>query len=219
MTLLRLFLTALILFGAQVPKDGSTMDKLVDIALYKTGREYFDAERAVRLASPSLLISDSSRNTDPLSALVLDVLRQWRQSEAEEFDRALEYLDTLPAQIAKTPIVTPSPSGIAGYLSLHYRWRVADLLAVHLIKQTDWPQWRVSGVLLYLREQARPSTTAALIRFTCENHDEKWTAVAIEAIRASQDPDLSAKLYSEQHRAKSEKIPFPETLKVLMKPR
>jgi hypothetical protein len=219
MIIVRLFLAALILFGTQVPEAGSKMDVLVDNALYKTGREYFEAERALRLAGSFPPIPKvSSLNTDPLDALILNVLREWRQPEAEEFDRALEYLDTLPSRLAETPITSPSPSGVAGFLSLHYGWRVADLMGVHLIKQSDWPRWRVSGVLLYLREQARPSTTAALIRFASQSRDEKWTAVALETIRAAKDPDLPAKVYSEERHAEKERRPLPPALKELMKP-
>jgi hypothetical protein len=221
MIFVRLLFAACILCEAQVPEAGSKMETLVDKALNGRGREYFEAERAYRLAGDlsALPQAPSAANMDPLSTLILQVLRQWKQPEAKEFDQALEYLDTLPSRIAKTPITSPSPSGIAGYLSMHFGWRVADLMAVHLIKQTDWPQWRVSGVLLYLREQARPSITAALIRFASETQDKRWIAVALETIRAAKDPDLPAKVYAEERHAAKESRPLPPALKELVKPR
>jgi len=213
-----LLLAVFALCAAQVSEASSPMETLVNKALNSRGREYFETERAYRLSGglppdPEL----PSPNADPLSTLILHVLRQWKQPEAEEYDRALGYLDTLPAQLAPTPITGPSPSGVAAYLSLHFGSRVADLMAVHLIKQTDWPSWRVSGVLLYLREEARPSITPALIRFASETREQRWGAVALEAIRAANDPDLSVKVYAEELRAAKENRPMPSTLQELMK--
>jgi hypothetical protein len=218
MIFVRLLFAACILCEAQVPEAGSKMDTLIDKALNSKGREYFEAERAYRLAggSPALPVAPSANNLDPLSALILHVLGQWRQPEAQEFDQALEYLDKLPARLAETPITSPSPSGIAGYLSMHFGSRVADLMAVHLIKQTDWPRWRVSGILLYLREQPRPSITAALIRFVSETRDKKWIEVALETIRAANDPDLAAKVYAEERHAAKERRTLPPALKELV---
>jgi hypothetical protein len=195
------------------------MDTFVAKAVHSRGPEYFEAERMYRLAGTIPPVPSPSTITDPLSTLILHVLRQWKQPQAADFDAALVYLDGLPARLARTPITSPSPSGIAAYLSQHFGARVADLLAVHLIKQTDWPHWRVSGVLLYLREQARPSTTAALIRFVSETSNADWIAVALEAIQAARDPDLAAKIAAEQRSLESEKRPLPNALKELTKKR
>jgi hypothetical protein len=221
MIFVRLLFAACILCEAQVPEAGSKMDTLIDKALNSNGREYFESESAYRLAggSPALPGAPSANNLDPLSALILHVLGQWRQPEAQEFDQALEYLDRLPARLAETPITSPSPAGIAGYLSMHFGSRVADLMAVHLIKQTDWPRWRVSGILLYLREQPRPSITAALIRFVSETQDKKWIEVALETIRAANDPDLAAKVYAEERHAAKEHRTLPPALKQLVNPK
>jgi hypothetical protein len=216
--LVGLLFAAFTVYGAQVPEAGVKMETLVDKALNSKGSEYFEAERAYRLASGLPPLSDAvfSNNTDPLSQLILHVLAQWKQPAAQEFDQAVQYLDGLPARIAKTPITSPSPTGIVGYLSLHFGSRVADLLAVHLIKQTNWPQWRVSGVLLYLRGQPGPSDTAALIRFAAEARDKKWVDVAVETIRAANDPDLQMKLRFEETHATRERRPLPPSLRQLM---
>jgi len=63
MIFVRLLFAACILCEAQVPEAGSKMDTLIDKALNSKGREYFEAERAYRLAGGS----PRSRSRHPLT--------------------------------------------------------------------------------------------------------------------------------------------------------
>jgi hypothetical protein len=108
--------------------------------------------------------------------------------------------------------------GIAAYLSKHFKGRVADILAVRLVKGTDWPEWSVLGVLFYLWKQKQASATAALIRFAIETPKEKWRRAAVKAIQAAADPDLQAKLAWERRRLREQEKLLPPALRDLEAP-
>jgi hypothetical protein len=211
-----LVLAIFTLLGAPAVAEQNPIETLIHTAVNATGSAYFEAEHALRSATagtnPAQL---PSLDADPVADLILEVLQQWRQAEGVEFARALDYLDTLPARLALTPITRPSPSGIASYLSLHFGPRVANLLAVHLIKQTDWPYWRTSGVLLYLRQQTGPSITPALIRFVGQTQDKEWLASVMASIRAANDPALRHRILAEERFATRRGLGMPAALRAL----
>ena len=142
------------------------MQELFDKAVNSTGQQYLDAEQALLSAGAPVtgVLQQNLQNPDPVASLIARVLLDWKQGRGEEFNRANEYLNGLPNRLARTPITAPPPVGVAGYLSQNFGPRVAEFLAVRLLKEGGWPGWRTAGVLLYLRQQAVPSTTAALIR-------------------------------------------------------
>jgi hypothetical protein len=127
-------------------------------------------------------------------------LMSWISNKAPEYQPALDYLDEAPKRAARTPAMEPSPRGVANVLNERFGSRVADFLALRLVKETNWPRWRVLGILLYLKEQRLPSTTSALLRFSMETDSEEARGYAIEAIQAIADPELEAKVQIERQR-------------------
>ena len=134
---------------------------------------------------------------------------------AEKSPTTSSYSPTI-LRLSRTPITVPWPDGVGAYLTQHFEGRVADFLAVRLVKGTDWEEWRVAGVLYYyLKEQARPSTTEPVLRFAVETKNDEWRGWAIETIQASRDPDLKNKLDVERRRTQALAIPFPAALAAL----
>jgi hypothetical protein len=191
-----------------------TMDTMFETAVTSTGQAYLEAEKKLRDAGASAepVLQKNLHRTDPIARLVARVILDWLQGSATDFQDALDYLDYLPERIAHTPMGDPSPVGIQGTLSDRFEARLVDLLGLRLVKGTDWPQWRVGGVILYLQEQARPSSTEPLLRFVVETRNDEWRRFALDAARASHDPDLKAKIAAERIRALALKLPFPPSL-------
>ena len=187
------------------------MQELFDKAVNSTGQQYLDAEQALFSAGAPVtgVLQQNLQNPDPVASLIARVLLDWKQGRGEEFNRANEYLNGLPNRLARTPITAPPPVGVAGYLSQNFGPRVAEFLAVRLLKEGGWPGWRTAGVLLYLRQQAVPSTTAALIRFASQTDNSAWRDTAVAAIKEAHDPALPAKLAAERQRAESRHEPVP----------
>ncbi len=103
----------------------------------------------------------------------------------------------------------PKPEIIADNL---LRWQgvgVAEYVAVFLVKKTNAPAWRASGLIEFLARVKNPSTTVALIRKAAETRDEMVRQRAITAIQAIQDPELSAKIEAERKRAQEHGVAFP----------
>jgi hypothetical protein len=78
--------------------------------------------------------------------------------------------------------------------------RVADFLALRLVKEPNWPRWRVTGILLYLKEQKLPSTVSALLRYITETESDESRVYALETVQAIADPQLQSKLLMERER-------------------
>jgi hypothetical protein len=193
------------------------METLFEKASASRGLEYLRQEMELRQQGQAAeaVLRDSLQRRDPIDRLLAQVLLNWTGAQGADYQAALDYLDYLPARLARTPITSPSPSGIAAYLRLHFESRVADLLALRLVKGSDWPRWRMMGVLFYLEERKLPATTEALIRFAEEARDPEWASKAVQVIRAVEDPELRAKIAAERKRAEAVGRPFPSALAAL----
>jgi hypothetical protein len=208
-------LFALTLFTLEA---GSRMELLFETALNATGSEYLAAENELRREGPGVepVLRRHLQHPDPAARLLAQVLLDGRGARAADDQSAWEYLEYLPARLARTPITAPSPTGIADYLQLHYGPRVANLLALHLLKFPNWPRWRVLGVLFYLREQKQASVTAALLRYAAETSNAEGAMEAVRAIQAAADPDLPVKLAAERDRLKTLRKPISPALASLL---
>lgn len=190
------------------------MDTLFQKAIESHGKAYLDAEYLLRQGGSAAIntLYQNRNHPDPIARLMVESLLPWMQGKAPEYQAAFDYLDYIPKRLAETPAMTPPPIGIANALSEYFGYRVANFLALRLVKQNDWPRWRVVGILFYLKEQKLPSTTSALIRFAAETGSDEAMGYAIEAIKAIADTDLKAKLRVERKRLESMHKSFPEEL-------
>jgi hypothetical protein len=186
----------------------ASFEDLFDEALVAQGTIYLSCEQKLRdliranqqnLAEAKKHLADA----EPIAALLASVLLDWNKKSATEFSVALDYLDRVGPKVRRTAIGYPPPLGIADYLKSHFADRVAQLLALRLTKQDDWPPWRISGIVFYLGSCRMPATTAALLRFAMEARLPQWRADAVEAIKEIGDKDLAAKLAVEKARARS----------------
>jgi hypothetical protein len=193
------------------------MNIVFEQAVARYGPEYLQAEqtllRAGSAAAPTL--QQNLDHRDPVGRMIARCLLQWIGGKAPEYQAALDYLDQIGKRMARTPAGVPPTAGVAAELSERYGAKVADLLAVHLVKELDWPQWRVGSVLQYIMDHKATSTTSALIRFAAETNNEPWRAAAIETIRSVHDPDLATKMDYERKRYSALERKLPEALNEL----
>jgi hypothetical protein len=204
------------------PKEtNKNMDALFEKAVVSYGKDYLEAELALRNggSAATLFLQKNLTHPDPVARLMARCLLDWMEGNRPEYIAALNYLDTLPKILARTPITSPDPTASARYLTKHYGDRVADVLALRLVKETDWPHWRVMAVLFYLQEHHLPSTTAALIRFAAQTGNERWRDTAVQAIKAIEDPDLPAKITAERQRLEKLQRVLPPPLAALEAPK
>ena len=201
----------------QFIEDYDHMKNLFDRAISGYGEDYLKAESALLggAESAKTVLQMNLNHPDPVTRLIADCLLRWMQGKASEYQAVLTYLEDMPKHLAMTPITAPRVEIVAYELSEQFGTRVADFLSLRLLKGTDWPNWKIFGVLVYLQEQAQPSTTIPLMRFTAESVDSRRRAIAIEAIHAIDDPDIAAKLVAERQHAKRLGNALPAELEAL----
>jgi len=187
----------------------------IDSLLVVTGQEYIKKETQLRQGGNHAISALKARlsDKDAFTRFYANTLINWMEGRSPNNDKALGYLDNLPAKLAKTPITSPSPSGAAAYLSLHYQSSVADILTIHLIKLPDLPPWRTASILLYLEEQKLKEVTDLLLRFISETKNDDYVDVVLSTIDATNDPLLGAKILQEEIRLKSLNLRLPLSLK------
>lgn len=196
------------------------MDAVFNLAMEKSGREYlefeFDLRRRAHLGSAEIeSLGRNLAHPDPVARLLTKVILDWSGPRENDFKLALAYLDQLPIKLGRTAMGAPSPTGTESYLTLHFADRVAELLALRLVKEEGWPHWKVVAVILYLKAHKVPSTTSALIRFGIDTTNAEWREFALEAIHEIKDPELGAKLTFEFTRAKRLERMVPAEIKAL----
>ena len=205
--------------GTATPDKGDTMQTTLsddfNQALVAQGVQYLALESKLRdeIAPDPQKAAQSLANlvkAEPIAQLMATVLLGWVGQDKGDSIEALDYLDKIGPKLKRSAVGHPRPAGVAGRLADSYSDRVANLLALRLVKQEDWPHWRVEGVLQYLQECKKATTTSALLRFAMEAKDEEWRRDAIETVKSIGDPDLAAKLTFEKARQRTLGKPIPD---------
>lgn len=195
-------------------REAINMATLFQKAIESRGNDYLDAEFLLRQGNSDAIntLCQNRNHPNPIARLMVESLLLWMEGKTSEYQAALDYLDYIPKRLAKTPVGVPPPIGVSNELSDRFGSRVADFLALRLVKQDDWPRWRVIGILFYLKEQKLPSTTSALIRFAAETENDEARSHAIEAIKAIADEELKVKLQIERSRLEAMHKNWPNEL-------
>lgn len=206
--------------SAEPPPSGKERGTLVQLeatfqkAIQATGADYLTAEQTLRDAGSSLTPVLAKRRTDdPLSQLLATVLAQELSGGAAQHQAVLRYFQEVPKRLERTALGKPSPSGVAAWLEKHHADRVAELLALRLVKSAGWPHWQTFGVLLYLERcpgAHHPTVTFPLIQFiaTATGDTRKQ---ALQTLVKMNDPSLSLQL----ERARKSQHEWPADLTAL----
>lgn len=186
-------------------------------AAVSTGTSYLGHEVALRLGGqPAIdVLGRHLKDSDPIVRLLARVLLPWARGRKAEYDLALAHLDNLPTYLASTPAGQPRPSMVRTYLTEEHGPRLAELIALRLVKEASPRKWRVLGFVLYLGDQRVHSTSEALIRFAAETQDETWRSFAVKALASYGDPNLPRKIRAEANQARAAGRDLPSDLKAL----
>jgi hypothetical protein len=204
--------------AARQTKKGAEMVDIFDRAVTDSGKPYLDAEAQLVSAGAAATgtLNANLGNPDVVARLVSRTLLAWIGGKGTQFRAALDYLESLPRHLARTPIGNPSPVGVVSYLDLHFGAELVDLLALRLLKEPDWPDWKRNSALLYLRNHPSASLTEPLIRFVSLTTKAQAADLAVEAISAANDKDLQAKLRAEDVWLRTQKGALPPKLRALV---
>jgi hypothetical protein len=140
---------------------------IFDKALNAYGADYLAAEKELRAGGTSTASSLQQIAADttqtPLARFVAGTIAAWIDGKGSNYEVAMSGLDGLAARAAKTPSGTPAADVAAGRLK-HYD-DIANFVALRLLKETDWPQWKVLAAVVYLGYWGTASVLPALEQF------------------------------------------------------
>jgi len=200
------------------------MNAIFDRAVKSSGPQYPEYERQL-LEGPepetSQMLSNRLGNLDPMVKLMAQAFLDGKGEWAKDQKEAAAYLRALPWRLVGAVNPNPGPLVLATSLDSDFKDHVANFLAVMLVKDCKEerrevsPEWLKHGLILYLKQQKIPSTTAGLIRFAEETEDPELRDAAVQAIRAIPDSELSGKIEAEQKRAQAQGKDFPPALLAL----
>jgi HEAT repeat protein len=185
-------------------------------ALVTEDEAYLMAERELR-ESPERaeMATEALEHPDPVARLMADVVLEWAEAEDHPFSAALRDLDDAEQRFAGTVVHTPPVRAMVGDLSDRYGGRLAELLALRLVKQPEQASWRVLVTLGYLDRHKTPAVTEALIRFAATSPHAKLQQTTARVIAGLGDPDLPRKLAAERDRLARQGAAIPPALAAL----
>jgi hypothetical protein len=198
-------------------QDG--MDNVFERALAATGPEYVELERQLRrlvaagTSEALAAIAAGRRHPDPIAPLLAEVVGAARGESGQDYDNLEKLMVNFPARVARTPLGEPEPDMFRQAVTRAYGGRATKFLALRLVKQPEWPDWLVLGVLLYLQEHPDPATTAAVLRFAIVTPSLDQRRAAVATLGAIADPAMGPKVVEAQRWAEAAKLPFPPELR------
>ena len=205
--------------GEARPDESALTDagRLVARALFSEDEAYLSAERALfEQASPDDVESAVAGVDDEVVApLLAQVAAEWGETRGgglEELDR---YLDQIEHGFRGKVTSSPPVHAVVDNLTIRFGPRVADALALRLVKLPRAPAWRVRTALAYLERHPTPAATAALIRFAAASQTPEDQAFAARVLGASRDPELREKLARERSRLAAAGRALPPALAAL----
>jgi hypothetical protein len=197
-----------------------TPDKAFDQALRRFDDEYREAEAALRAGGAEAQAVLRARTQEPngVTRLLARTLLAWSEGRAPDNDEALAGLDEQEKEMLDSPARTPSPSGIAYFLKNRFGASVVDVLALRLLKELDWPRWKILGVLMYLEEHDPATVGTALVRFVTITRDADGRQLALNILGALPAAERAAWVREEEAWAASRHDRLPPRLVQLLDP-
>jgi hypothetical protein len=151
-------------------------DHLLHQYFHGYGMQYLTAERQLRKVGTGEDLASRMSNAgideaDPVVPLMKSVLSALQSEQGHEFDAALSYMDRQAERYRETQLLSPRPDILASDLDYSHGARAVPYLAVRLMKEPDWPDWKVAAVLQYLAMEKDQKALPALARFAAENRN------------------------------------------------
>lgn len=197
----------------ETEKSMETLSEIFTKAVQSKGESYLSYEQELAKSRPkvNLLLNEKLTSKNPIERLIAFVLLAWEKDKEQTFMKALVYIDVrAPFAVKNTPLINPAPDVVVSYLLNNFNKDIAPLLLLRLIKAENWPDWKATSILLYLKKIKLPETTEGLIRFASETNNEHWRELAIEVIKEIRHPKMPIFIESERKRFEEMEMQFPE---------
>jgi hypothetical protein len=198
----------------------TSMDELVAEALDTGGRGYLDAEARLRAggAEAAAALQRHLAEGTRLRRLVARVLLSWVGGKAPQFSAALDGIRALGVEARGTPEGRPEPTAVAYHLDSRFGDSVVDVLAVRLVKESEWPSWKTRGVLLYLAAHHPETVAAALARYVVQSRGDEELRQARAILARVVPAERQACLHEEEQRLAQHRETLPPAVKALLEP-
>lgn len=154
-------------------------NQLFQQAVNDYDRAYLDAEAELRAGGESTAIIlqqiAADKNQPPLARFIAASIAAWIDGKGNNYEIAMNSLGGLVAHAERTPKGLPSPDVAAGRLARFDD--ISDFVALRLLKETDWPQWKVMAAVMYLGFWATDTVLPALDQFRMDLKSGKRKAL------------------------------------------
>lgn len=183
------------------------IEALIERAIVATGQDFLNAERELiaRRDEAEPVLTKRAVDSDPLRRFIVGLLAEqvcwpWLVEDARA---AQELLDGVGHRYEHTAAGSPPPIGVARNLSKKFGERVAGDLTSRLLKQDDWPHWRVFAVLVYLQDYPDYDALPALEAYAARALEgdikaetqftlQLWRAALVKAASSASDLMIAA---------------------------
>jgi hypothetical protein len=164
-------------------------DHLLHQYFHGYGKQHVAAERRLREMGPGEELASQMSNAgvdeaDPVVPLMKSVLSTLQSERGGELDAAMSHMDQQAESYEGTQTQYPRPDVLASDLNYEHGARAVPYLAVRLMKEPDWPAWKVAAVLQYLAMEKDEKALPALARFTAENKNPGYQRMIAKALEA-----------------------------------
>lgn len=180
--------------------DMSDMEALFQRALVSEDEAYLNAEarlmESAREAPGSLgrLAPD-----DPVGRLLARVLES-AEERAADVEEASRYLDEAERWFARTVVGVPRVDAVVENLTRQHGGRLAEVLALRLVRVPSAPEWRARTALAYIERHPTPTVTEAVVRFATTTQLPQHQAAVARTLAAIDDPAMGSKVAAERER-------------------
>lgn len=156
------------------------LNTLFQQAVEGYGKAYLDAESAIyaqgETAKQTLLAKVADTSLTPFARFIAATLADALGGAAQTYAKLDAAVGALEDSLRGTPLGTPPADIAAGTMTAESQ-NLSDLLALHLVKETDWPSWRALGAIIYLGYYAGSSVLPALEQFRADLKSGKHPAL------------------------------------------
>ncbi|HYR12021.1 MAG TPA: hypothetical protein VEQ60_29825 [Longimicrobium sp.] len=189
-------------------------------AVVSEDEAYLRAEERLRgagaEAAPTL--REHLDDPDPMRRLTARVVLESIETAGSDFEQAGRYLAALARKFTNTVARTPPVHGVAETLTARFGGRLAEFLALRLVKESEPDDWRVRLTLQYLDRHKTPAANEALIRFAARTSQPVYQQAVAQVLAGSGDPALGQKLAAERQRLAVQGAALPASLAALATP-
>lgn len=148
--------------------DTTDLNTLFQQAVTGYDEAFLSAESAItaegEAAGKFLADKIAEKDLPPFTVFTATALAEGISGKAKLFQDAMKDVANYADFAAKTPLGTP-PSDTAAGTIVAYSTELSDLVALHMVKETQWPYWKTLAAIIYLGYYADASVLPALNQF------------------------------------------------------